>query len=377
MPGLSDRQQGLLMLFAFLIPAITGLSAWAALGMPTDREALGILLSGILGNLAAALIAYSKEVAGGTGPTSTSATSGQPPVMTRLMNRFNSFFMEFLTDTQARSPRRKGKYYDPDPKRRSHRGHRKGIEPAGLKRWRLSHRRTHDPGRASSLWKGPRGGHYFRGPRKNRYDPAPARRRRFTGARRVGGKIEGIFNRYGTMIGAALGLGIGVYQGYNDYATAYGKSAAEDYLHSIIGGDIKDTNGTVTSTRMPEIAHLWTTETGSDATPPTGFTPLTWLKYKFTGIDKDGTNKGSAWVTPFWIGLAATLAAPIARMFTSKGQRFLRPLHKIGVGMLTVSTIGALALPGSPKKGVVNMMQTRPGFYQAPPVPTNQLTYTG
>ena len=253
------------------------------------------------------------------------------------------------------------KYYDPDPRRKRHRrGHRKGVEPAGLKRWRLSHRRTHDPGRASSLWKGPRGGHYFRGPHKNRYDPAP--RRRFGGARRVGGKLEHGLSKYGGFLGAGISALVGVYTGFSDYQKAYGPSAGRNYLATIIGGDIYNSAGTKIATRTPEISKLW----GSpDAAYGGG--PIDYLKYKFLGIESNGNYKGSAWVYPFWGGLIATLAGPIAKLFTHKGQRFLRPLHKIGLGLTAMSTVGALALPGCPKPGDVLQSSSLPN-----PPPLNQ-----
>jgi hypothetical protein len=248
--------------------------------------------------------------------------------------------------------RRKSGRYDPDPRRRS-RGHRKGVEPAGLKRWRLAHK-THDPGYARSFSKGPRGGHYFHGPRKDRYDPAP-RRRRFSGA---GGKIGGFFNKWGIAIGALIGGAAGVAIGYNDYQKAYGPEAGKNYLNAIKGGEIKSKEGTVLGTRTPEISKLWGT---NDVLwgEPRG--PLDYLKYKFLGLEQGGAYKGSAWVYPFWIGFAATIAKPLVGLFTHKGQHILKPLQKVGIGMLGVSTAGALALPGCPKKGdVANVLPPPP-----------------
>jgi len=241
--------------------------------------------------------------------------------------------------------RRKSGRYDPDPRRRRSRGPRKGVEPAGLKRWRLAHK-THDPGRASSLWKGLRGGHYFAGPKKRRYDPAP-KRRRFSGARRAGGKLEGFFNKYGHLLGFGIGAGAGVYQGYQQYAV-YGKNQSRNYLATIIGGDIYDKDDVKLSTRMPEIARLWTTE------PNNGWNPIKYVKYKFLGLNDQDKFIGSSWVYPFWGGVIAALAGPVAKLFTNKGQRFLKPLHKIGIGLTAMSTVGALALPGSGEKAITN-----------------------
>lgn len=257
--------------------------------------------------------------------------------------------------------RRKSGRYDPDPRRRSHRGHRKGVEPAGLKRWRLAHK-THDPGRASSLWKGPRGGHYFRGPHKNRYDPP--KRRRFGGARRAGGKLEHGLSKYGTLIGAAIAGLWGGWTGYSDYQKAYGAQAGNNYLHTIIGGDIYNSAGTKIGTRTPEISKLWGTNDGLWGAPRG---PVEYLKYKFLGLADDDKYKGSAWVYPFWTGIALRLAGPIARIFTHKADRILRPLQKIGTGMIITSTVGALALPGCPKTGDV-----MPNSQSFPKPPMNQ-----
>jgi hypothetical protein len=124
-----------------------------------------------------------------------------------------------------------------------------------------------------------------------------------------------------------------------------------------------DAAGTKIGTRTPEISKLW----GTNDSLWGGGIDL-YLKYKFLGLDATGKYKGSAWVIPFWASLVATLAAPIARLFTHKGQRFLKPISKIGQGALIISTVGALALPGSPKKSdVVNMVRTPNGSYAQNP----------
>jgi hypothetical protein len=189
--------------------------------------------------------------------------------------------------------------------------------------------------------------------------------------RRAGSKFEGLFNKYGTALGAFIGAVTGLAIGYNDYNNAYGPNAPKNYLNTIIGGEMKSSTGTSIGTRTPEISKLWGS---NDAlwSAPRG--PLDYVKYKFLGQDLGGGYKGSAWVYPFWIGLVATLAAPIAKLFTSKGQRILKPLHKVGVGMLAVSTVGALALPGSPKKGdIVNMVKTPNGSYAQNPQPNMKI----
>jgi len=278
------------------------------------------------------------------------------------------------------SKRKKSRYYDPAPSRkRRSKGHRKGIEPAGLKRYRLAMKRRLDPGFSSTMWKGPRGGHFFRGPHKNRYDPQP-RKRRFGGfrsaGRSIGGKVERGLNKYGALLGGLVGLGAGVYTGYTEYQKAYGNSAPKNYLATITGGDMFNSAGAKIGTRTPEISHLW----GTKDTFWGGNDPLTnvidYIKYKFLGLNTQNAFVGSAWAIPFMGSLAATLAAPIARMFTNKGQRFLRPIAKIGKGVLAVSTVGALALPGcgdelSHQKTTIPMVQTSPGTF-SPVQPTNR-----
>jgi hypothetical protein len=212
------------------------------------------------------------------------------------------------------------------------------------------------------LWKGSR-----QGPHKRRYDPAPPRRR----FRSAGGKAEGFFNKWGTALGALIGLGAGAYTGYNDYSNAYGPNAGQNYINTIIGGEIKDKTGAVIGTRTPEISKLWGTNDVLWGAPRG---PIDYLKYKFLGLREDNTYKGSAWVMPFWFGFASTIARPIAKLFTNKADRILKPLQKIGIGMLAVSTIGALALPGSPKPGDIGTMSNA-GVSPATPVRSTQYVY--
>jgi hypothetical protein len=374
MSGLSNGVQAVLMLLAFILPVWI---AWTANGSLMDRNSLSLVFSGSLGGI----LAFIKEILGGKAPETTTSTNAAPasPAKTQLFirrwtSKFSFFMSDFAHDKTGRAglhhrrSRSSGKY-DPDPRRKRRGGHRKGVEPAGLKRWRLAHK-THDPGRASSLWKGPRGGHYFHGPHKNRYDPAPRYRRarqyfaRHPRYRRVGGKIGGIFNKWGVAIGALIGGGIGFYQAYNDYNQAYGSNALKNYWNSIIGGPFVDKNGASLGSRTPEISKLWGTNDSQWAAPRG---PLDYLKYKFLGQDQ-GAYKGSAWVYPFWIGFAATILRPIARLFTHKGEHILKPLQKVGIGMLGVSTVGALALPGCPKKGDVANVLPPPPNVQKPNV---------
>jgi hypothetical protein len=260
-----------------------------------------------------------------------------------------------------------GGRYDPDPRRRNSRhGHRKGIEPAGLKRWRLAHKRTHDPGSVRSYHTGRRGGHYFQGPRKRRYDPQRFARARGY-ARRAGSKLESSIRRFGTPIGALLGALAGIWTGIDEYKV-YGPNQYQNYWNTIVGGEVKNADGTVIGTRHAEITHLWET-TGA-------WNPLSYVKYKFLGTDPTtGAYTGSAWVIPFWLSLIGTLAGPIAKIFTNKGQRFLRPIQKIATGSLIVSTIGALALPGSPNGDSAPQNQFSPPNQGGTPMRPLNYTY--
>lgn len=190
--------------------------------------------------------------------------------------------------------------------------------------------------------RGPRGGTYFAGPKKRRYDPAP---RRFTRARayiarhpkarRIAGKIESGLTRYGIALGALFGALAGILIGFDEYKGG-GPNQGSNYMNRIIGGEIKDANGTVIEKSIPEIAHLW-----SD------FPNLpNYLKYKFLGLDAQNKYIGSAWVIPFWVGVGSWIFSKLP--LGSKLHRVQRPLGKIGIGVAGVSAFGALALPGSP-----------------------------
>jgi len=63
MKGLSDTQQAVFMFLVFVLPA---LGTWAALGMPTDRAAVGILMANIISGIIVAI----KELLGGQAPPS-------------------------------------------------------------------------------------------------------------------------------------------------------------------------------------------------------------------------------------------------------------------------------------------------------------------
>lgn len=57
MAGLTDKQQGLMMLLIFILPPFI---TWTALGFPTGRAELGILASAFISGI----LAFTKEVLG-------------------------------------------------------------------------------------------------------------------------------------------------------------------------------------------------------------------------------------------------------------------------------------------------------------------------
>jgi hypothetical protein len=125
---------------------------------------------------------------------------------------------------------------------------------------------------------------------------------------------------------------VGIGTGIDTYNKAYGKDALNNYVKTIVGGGI-----TVDPNRPPEIMHL----VDFDQSHP--YNCLNYLKYKFLGIAPSGEYSGSAWVAPFW----ASLIGWIVSKFHVLPPRFNKPLEGISKGALVVSTIGALALPGS------------------------------
>jgi hypothetical protein len=280
-----------------------------------------------------------------------------------------------------------GMTYDPDPRRRRSGKPRKGIEPKGLKRWRLAHRklgrydprRIHRPRRRSMAMGystivgkpyriGPRRGVAFPGARKLRYDPS----RRYPRLRRYGGRvgrgIEGTINKFGSWLGALFGLGYGVYRGLNLYNSTGNPYATENYLHTIVGGNHKNPDGTIESTRIPEIAHLWQTQ-GE-------WTPDRYLRYKFLGYQWNtaaGTESydptRATWGLPFWIGLGAWIGSKIIKKIPRMPpvvKRFATPIGKIGKGVAIVSGFGALALP-NPHADIGYPMPPPPSDYNQMP----------
>jgi len=66
--GLSNKQQALLMLSAFLIPVLI---TWTANGTPTDKVSVSLVISGLLGGF----LAFIKELLGGKAPPQTGETT--------------------------------------------------------------------------------------------------------------------------------------------------------------------------------------------------------------------------------------------------------------------------------------------------------------
>jgi hypothetical protein len=230
--------------------------------------------------------------------------------------------------------------FDPDPRRKGHK--RKGGLPKSIiRKYGISKRawqvfrggRTHDPSRVrryKTVYRGPKGGKFFQGPTKRRYDPGVRSRLRGYG-RRIGGKAENFINKYATWIGTGLAALVGIGTGINKCTQAYKEKALEDYVAITIGGTTSDGQK-----RIPEIAHLWQNDGA--------WTPLSYLKYKF-GIDQPGGDL-SSWAVPFWASLIGYVASKLPLPIPS-WARIRKPLGKIAAPALVISTIGALALPGS------------------------------
>ena len=76
--GLSDNQQAILVFIAFALPS---LSAWAAIGFPTSRLALG----GLVAALIAGVILAIKEAWGISVPAQTTVTPTPTPIKTNFV----------------------------------------------------------------------------------------------------------------------------------------------------------------------------------------------------------------------------------------------------------------------------------------------------
>ncbi len=206
--------------------------------------------------------------------------------------------------------------YDPDPKRR-----RKGRVPPQLRAWVYGRRRRRGNPKADHkrYGVGPRGGVYWRGPTRRRYDPEP--RRRFRRLRRIGTGIEGFFNRHAGKLGALLALGAGVYQGYENMKQFAPANPWGRYL-SILKKEW---------TMLVSFRNAWN--------------PLNYLIYKFTGYNPYGVWEPSAWVAPFWLSTATWLLTRFKLLPIS--PRINTPLNRLAHGAMLTSIFGALFLPGT------------------------------
>lgn len=73
--GLTNQQQAWIMLAAFLLPPLI---TWTALGFPTGRSELGILIAAMLSGI----LAFIKEISGGA--TSTTSSTASTPAATTV-----------------------------------------------------------------------------------------------------------------------------------------------------------------------------------------------------------------------------------------------------------------------------------------------------
>lgn len=220
--------------------------------------------------------------------------------------------------------------YDPDPRRRRKHGPRKGVEPSGLKRWRLAHTRTHDPGRRrpKRTYSGPRGGRAWIGPRKRRYDPPRQTGGGFAGYRsrhpRASGflgKAGATVDRYAMIIGAALGFGVPAYQSMQ--SMMWTKGARWIYWF---------TEGIPNAVQDLFCMRSQTPEWGKG---------LNLVLWKFT-------NPQSHWMMPFWISAIGSIVLGFARDIAP--AKFKRPMHalqKMSTGATIATLIGGLFCPGS------------------------------
>ena len=236
------------------------------------------------------------------------------------------------------------KTFDPDPRRR-----KGGLPKSIIRKYGISKRAwqvfrgegTHDPGRSGAradhkpYGVGRRGGVYWSGAKKRRYDPGwRAEKLRGYGrrARAYGSKVEAIINKHAGKIGAGLAALAGFKTALDSYTKNYGKDAFDNYVKCITGGTISDGR-----TIPAEISRLWA--------PEGEWNTLNYLQYKFLGLDPVTSEYiGSAWVAPFWASLIGWIVSKLKVL----PPRFNRPLEGISKGALVISTIGALALPGCP-----------------------------
>jgi len=217
--------------------------------------------------------------------------------------------------------------YDPDPRRRRKHGPRKGVEPAGLKRYRLALKRTHDPGRrAKRTYTGPRGGQAWIGPRKRRYDPPRQTGGGFAGYRSRHPRASGIIgkathqiDRFAVAIGALIGFGIPAYSSMQSMIWTKGPRWMYWFTEGIPNAT-QDLFGIRT------------------ATPEWG-KGLNLIQWKLT-------NPLSHWMYPFWISLGARILSGM-QFFGFMPAKYNSIIKKVSTGALIGTTVGVLFCPGS------------------------------
>lgn len=216
--------------------------------------------------------------------------------------------------------------YDPDPRRRRKHGPRKGVEPAGLKRYRLALKRTHDPRprRAKRTYTGPRGGQAWIGPKKRRYDPPRRQGGGFAGYRSRHPRASGIFgkaaqqiDRFAVAIGMALGFGVPAYQSIQGNMWTKGVNWWKWFSEGI-------PNSTKDLFAMR---------------PEQNIKGIGMLQYKFL-------NPQSHWMAPFWISLGARILSGM-HFFGFMPGKYNTIIKKVSTGALIGTTLGALFCPGS------------------------------
>jgi hypothetical protein len=207
--------------------------------------------------------------------------------------------------------------YDPDPRRR--RKGRKRRVPPQLRAW-VYGRRRYDPARRKHRIRGKpygvgkRGGVYWSGGHKPRYDPD---RKRFK-ARAKGffGKIGSKLEQYAEIIGFGVGFGVPTY-------LAKQKQPTKPWLPWLIDG-IKDQTECLFG--------------GG------GFKSTTdYLLYKFT-------NPESHWTAPFWGSVIGRTLSGFG-FFGIVPARWNKLLKKLFTGSLIASIIGGLFMLGTPDNG--------------------------
>lgn len=214
-----------------------------------------------------------------------------------------------------------GRSYDPPGKKRSP---RRKLDPKPKKRRRM----TTGYGKINKkpFKRGSRGGTYWSGGRKPRYDPRDYRGRvkkrakdKFT---QMWQKLEKKINPIATLLGF---FGTLLCVGKASFDEWCGKGYdAKEYFTKGIPNEVKQLFG---------MEGTWKD-------------PLKYLEWKFF-------NPESHWSPPFIVSLATYVLCKLGivdmglSILTSKSKKIVAPIQKVSGGILLASTIGALVLPGS------------------------------